>query len=235
MMNAVICFSPTNQSLQVASYFSKGLSWKLYNLTSYYDQIEFDYTVDFQYVVICFPVYSQNIPTNVKNILNKIRAQYFIILVTYGKMGTGNVIYDAINLISGKIIGGAYIPSCHSYKENGKFLELKRLDGLINRLKNKETDPISIPKKSKNIFANFFPQIRSKLGVKIRKNKNCNECNYCNIICPNNAIHYGQITTKCLRCLKCYYECPHKGLTIKYSLFLRLYLRKDKQMDLIIY
>lgn len=234
-MNAVICFSPTNQSLKVASYFSNTLSWKLYNLTSFNAQTQFDYTVDFQYLVVCFPVYSQNIPLNVESILKKIKAEYFVILATYGKMGKGNVIYKAKNLISGKIIGGAYIPSRHSYKDNGEFLKFSKLNELINRIDKKETNQIIIPKESKNIFANFFPHIRSQLGVKMKKNKNCDECNYCNIICPSNAIHYGQITKKCLRCLKCYYECPNKGLSIKYSIFLRLYLRKDKQEDLIIY
>lgn len=234
-MNIVLTFSASKQSLVVANYFSESLSWPLYDLTSFYNQKQFDFKNEYDYVIFVFPVYSQNIPSPVKHILKKIKAKYFVLLATYGKMGTGNVLIDAKKIIEGKLVGGAYIPSKHTYKENGEFNEFTKLDKLVKRIKKNGKVEISIPKRSKHIFANLAPAFRSKFNIKLYRNKNCIKCNHCNTICPTNAINNGKVDRKCIRCLKCYFQCPVDGLTVKYSLFLKKYLKKDKVNEILIY
>jgi len=134
----------------------------------------------------------------------------------------------------GNFIGGAYIPSKHTYKANRDILDLDKLLPLCIRLESDQTKVLP-KKRPKNIFADFFPSLRSRLAVSIKKNNNCNNCNLCSRRCPVQAIDHGRINKNCLRCLRCYYECPRKGLTVKYSLFLKLYLRKEKINKLIIY
>lgn len=232
-MNIIISFSPTNQSYRVAQYFAKQLSWELFDLTSYTNQNKFDYHHEYEYVIIAFPIHSQTIPNPVKNILKKLKGKYFVIIATYGKMGTGDALNDAKKFINGKLIGAAYIPSKHSYIDNHEFIDFDKLEKLVSRVNS--TEEINIPRRRRHILAKFFLNLRSRLNVKLRTNKNCTNCNYCNSLCPTNAIHKGRINKNCIRCLKCYNDCPNKALEIKYSFFLKNYLKKDKVNSLIIY
>lgn len=234
-MNVVIYFSPSNQSKMIASYFSKALSYDLYDITSYNLRNNFEFNFTYHNIVLSFPVYSQNIPLPVLDFLKRIKTDNYILLVTYGKMGMGNVLFEASKNIKGNLIGGAYIPSKHTYKANGDFIEYDKLDILVNRIKNNENFEFDIPKLPKNIFANFFPSLRSKFAVRISKNINCISCNKCSSLCPVNAIISGNINYKCIRCLSCFNNCPTKGLSITYSRLLKLYLKKDKVNKLLIY
>ena len=232
-MNIILSFSPTNQSYHIAQYFAKQLSWDIYDITSHINQSKFDYQKEYQYVIITFPVYSQSIPLPLIKVLKNIKGKYFILIATYGKMGTGDVLYDARRLIKGEIIGAAYIPSRHSYKDNHEFTEFDKLETLLRRINT--TTAINIPKRKRHMLAKVFPNLRSRLNVRLKVNNKCIKCNHCNSICPTNAINNGRINNKCIRCLRCYYECPIKGLDVKYALPLRMYLKKDKLNQLIIY
>ena len=232
-MNIVLTFSPTNQSLKVAQYFAKQLSWDLYDLTSYDNQNNFDYQKEFEYVVFSFPIHSQLISIPVQEILKKVNGKYFILLGTYGKMGTGDVLNDAKRLIKGIVIGAALIPSKHTYKDNLEFIDYQELHELVLRVSKSEE--IMIPKRKRNVFAKFYPNLRSRLNVKLNFNYRCIQCKQCELICPTKAIKNFKFNNKCIRCLRCFNNCPIKGIDVHYSLFLKMYLKKNKENRLIIY
>jgi ferredoxin len=234
-MKAVVSFSPTKQSRMVAEYCSRVLGYALVDITSFSAREHFDYQQHYEKLVLCFPVHSQNIPGPVRDFLKRINTGDYLLIVTYGKMGTGNALYAATRILKGRFLGGAYIPSKHTYRKNGDFLDYDCLLLLCERLKSGEAPQIQPPKRPKSIFADVFPLLRGRLAVSIRKTENCNNCGLCSQNCPVQAIDNGKINKRCLRCLRCYYECPVKGLTVKYSFFLKLYLRKNKIDKLLIY
>lgn len=234
-MNIVLYFSPTGGTKIVAQYVAKYLDITALDLTSYKSRSDFDYTQKLEYTILLFPVFSQNIPNPVKELIRNLNTKNIIIISTYGRMGMGNVLYEVQQLIQSLVIGGAYIPTKHTYKDNDYFIECDKLEELLNRVKNKIITLVIFPKLRKHIFANFYPNLRSKIGVKINRTENCNNCSSCNNVCPTNSIDNGKINSNCIRCLSCYYNCPCDGLTIKYSKLLKMYLKKDKVDELIIY
>lgn len=234
-MNRVIYFSPTNSTKDIAEYCSNFLNIPLVDLTSFKKIIFFDYSALYNNIIICFPVYSQNIPLPVKDILKKIKTKNIIFIATYGRMATGNVLYEATKYTNAKIIGAAYVPTKHTYKDNERFSDFYKLDNLLFKLKINDYREASIPKRKKNIFACFLPNMRSRIGVKLKKTNNCTNCNICNQVCPTNSILNGEIKKTCIRCLSCLINCPNEGLDVSYLKPLRMYLEKDKLTQTIIY
>ncbi|MDD4001024.1 MAG: hypothetical protein PHX62_09080 [Bacilli bacterium] len=234
-MNSVICFSPTEGTKRISVYACEYLNCPLIDHTSFMSRQNFDYSKEYEYLVICFPVYSQNIPLPVIEILKRIKSRYFLLLATYGKMQMGNALSEASKLANGVVIGGAYIPTKHTYKDGDYYRDYKQLDPLLKRVKDKINMKAIFPKLKKNVFANEFPNFRSRAGVKIIRTDECNNCNLCNKFCPMNSINNGIINKGCIRCLSCYYHCPNKGLIVRYHKLLKRYLKNDKIENLILY
>lgn len=234
-MKVVLSFSPTSGTKRIAEYASAYLNIPLIDITSYKSQKDFDYSVNYDYIVFCFPVFSQNIPDPVKSIITKLKSKYFLFLVSYGRMKTGNVLYEISKLQKGLVIGGAYIPTKHTYKEGNYFSDLEKLDHLLSRVSNNKVKNVVFPKLPKNLLANIFPNYRSRIGVKLKKTNNCTDCGLCNQVCPTNSCFNGLINRNCIRCLSCFYNCPHNGLKVSYSRFLKMYLKKDKTSVILIF
>lgn len=224
-MNAVLYYSNTNESYNIAKYFSSKLNYTIFdmrNITEYsYDNL-----------VIVFPVYSQNIPSDVKMIIKNIIGKKIVLISTYGKMSFGRTLYEANKLIKGMVVGACYVPTKHAYlKKDSPFNEFCKLDSLLDCFNsNKE---IVIPKTRKNIFANLLINKRAKIGVKIKKNKTCNNCVECGRKCLN--IKLGKPNNKCIRCLKCVNNCPLNALDFNLNILMRMYLKKTKCNKLVIY
>ena len=237
-MKKVLYFSPAGSTAKIANYAAKYLNLEAVDLTCLEARESFKYSLNYEYIVLCFPVYSQNITKIVLDIIKKLRVKYIIFLASYGRMSTGNVLDEAKKIVNNttRVIGGAYIPTKHTYKDGNFFQDYSKLNILLDKIENKENHEVVFPKLKKSFFANFFPLSRSRIGVKIKINENCNECNLCAKICPTNSINKGIINNKtCLRCLACYVNCPRGGLEVKYSLFLKAYLKKDKLNKILIY
>lgn len=224
-MNAVIYYSNTLESYNIAKYISEHTNYELLdilNLNYYnYDNI---------YLII--PVHYQSIPKSIKPIIKRINAKKAIVIATYGRISHGNTLYEIKKILNAKIISGAFIPTKHSYIKNDiRFTDYSILDKIIIKMNN---DKEALIKKSfKNPLANLFPILRHKIGVKIIKNDKCIKCNKCHEIC-NNIIN-GKTNSKCIRCLKCIDNCQSKALDYRLSLFMKLYLKKKKKNDIIIY
>jgi ferredoxin len=226
-MNAVIFYSNTNNSKAIAEYFANQLVYPL-------SDIETRCSKHYQNLVLVFPVHCQNIPHIVKNFLKNVSIENLTVVATYGKICCGNVLYEIQKNYQKNIVAGAYIPTKHSYIDNDDvFCNFDKLKPIVEKVK--EPSYIQFSRLYKNPLANIFPKLRSRLGVAIQKNEDCNGCNLCAERCSFGAINMGKTNHKCIRCFRCVESCPRQALKIKLCLPLKLYLRKKKTNNLIIY
>ncbi len=217
-MNAVLYYSNTGSCHAIAQYAANLLGFPAMELLNTTEFI-------FDNLVLVFPVHCQSIPVPIRPVLRKITAGNVIILAAYGKMHFGNVLWECAKNYRWNMIGGAYIPTKHSYlPEDALFTDYARLGFLADRFAVPQ--PVPIPRQFRNPLSGFFPGLRSRMGVKLRRNKDCNNCGLCTAACHSK---------KCIRCLKCVQACPRGALNFKLSFFMKLYLRKRKKNALVIY
>lgn len=224
-MNGIVYYSNTGQSKSIAQYMQVKTGFELYDifaLPSY----------EFDIAILVFPVHCQSIPKPVLKLLSCLRANSLILIATYGRMCCGNVLYEIQRLYSNDIIAAAYVPTKHSYLSENGFNNYSDLDVLLAKI-NVRT-PINISKRYKNPLSNFCKRLRSRLGVRLYKDGECDNCGVCNTVCNNNAIVCGKTNVNCIRCLKCVNACPRGALSFALSFPMRLYLGKKKQDELII-
>ncbi len=226
-MNAVVFYSNTRHSRYIAEYFADQLGYTILD-------IESNCADNYKNLVLVFPVHCQNIPNTVKAFLKKVAVENLTVIATYGKMCCGNVLHEIQKRYQKNIVAGAYIPTKHSYIEgDGAFNDFEKLNAIVEKIK--EPSYIKLPKLYKNPLADIFPKLRSRIGLKIQKNTNCNGCGLCAEKCSFSAIKMGKTNSKCIRCLKCVDICPHHALSAKIGLPLKLYLQKKKKNKIIIY
>ncbi len=226
-MNAVVFYSTTGQSELVAKYFAQKLCYPVFDI----ENIE---SKRYESLVLIFPVHCQNIPYVVEDFLKTAEVEHLTAVATYGKMCPGNVLYEIKKKFGFNIVAGAYIPTKHSYVDGDVgFADFEKLEPIFEKIKNPLA--INLPRLYKNPFANLFPRLRSRLGLKIYKNSICTNCGICTENCHFGAIKDGVINDKCIRCLKCVTVCPNNALYFKARLPLRLYLSKKQVNKTIIY
>lgn len=226
-MNAVAFYSSTGQSRRVAEFFSEQLGYPLID-------VESTKVFQFEDLVLVFPVYCQNIPKRVCAFLNRAEVVNLTVVATYGKMCHGNVLYEIQNKYKKNIVAAAYVPTKHTYLQNDEeFRDFEKLAPVVKKVAVPET--IELPKTYKNIFADLFPDMRGRAGVKILKSPSCIGCGICTEKCSFGAIDSGKTNKNCIRCLKCVSVCPRNALKVKIRMPLRIYLGKKKSDKVIIY
>ena len=228
-MKKIYCFSGTGHTRELADYFATALNENIIDITlntkAVYENIDV--------AIVLFPVYCQDIPMAVKKLLPKIKAEYFVLVATYGKMSYGNVLFEASKMVRGTVIASAYIPTGHTYLKESVKIDFSKLTPILNRIDKPQRS--YVPKSTKNPLAGFFPNLRSRIAVKISKTNACTECSVCSNSCPMNAITNGVINNQCIRCLRCVKNCPSNALKVKYNFFLKLYLKKKPKNELVVY
>ena len=226
-MNAVVFYSNTGQNKAIATYFANQLGYSLTDM-------ETKCAEHYQNLVLVFPVHCQNIPDAVRAFLKKVSVDNLTAVATYGKMCCGNVLYEIQKGYQKNIVAGAYIPTKHSYIDgDDDFCAFDQLKPVMEKIKHPSY--IQLPKLYKNPLADIFPNLRSRLGLTIQKNENCSGCNLCGERCSYGAIKTGETNRKCIRCIRCVNACPRQALKIRLGLPLKLYLRKKKANQVIIY
>lgn len=234
-MNSVFYFSGSGNSKKVADYMAKNLNCNGVDLTSFNSRNSY-VKEDLEVAIITMPIYGQSLADPIKEMLQMINASYYVLLFTYGKMGVGNVLQDALEYLENPVIAAAIIPGNHSYKDIGDFTEFEKLDVIINKIKNKDFTKIDLPRHPKSVFAAVFPKARMQMNVKIKVDKNlCDECGVCNEVCPVKGIDLGITNDNCIRCLKCVHSCPTKALYTKNNPLLDVYLSKIRDTQLYLY
>lgn len=224
-MITIYCFSGSGHSLAVSKALAQMLDCEIKPVDSK--------TATDDVAVVVFPVYCQNIPKPVKQFLKRMRARHTVLIATYGKISYGNVLYEAQKLLRGQVIAGAYIPMGHTFLNGDYNFDDTQLRPIVQRIKTPQQ--VAIPKTAKNPLANIFPGLRSRIGVKIKKEDNCTNCGLCEKTCPVGAIRNGRIHSQCIRCLHCVVNCPQKALQYKNSQILDIYLKSYCKEEYVLY
>lgn len=222
----VYYFSATGHTRALAQQLSEHLSSPLCELPC-------DAPPAADTVVVVFPIYCQQIPPPIRQFLSALEAPQVALIATYGRMGYGNVLWEAAQLVRGTVIAGAYIPTGHSYLSDSVPTDKTALQPLIDRLLQPRA--VTIPRASRHPFAALFPALRSRLGVRLRKTDRCRDCGLCSRRCPMQAMTNGVPNRSCIRCLRCVTECPSSAITVSYHPFLRYYLRKPRVERVVLY
>lgn len=216
-MTKIYCFSGSGHSLAVANALARMFSCQVEPISLAGEG------VTGEVAVVVFPVYCQNIPEPVKRFLKQLTAKRIALIATYGKISYGNVLYEAQKLVQGEIIAGAYIPIGHTFLNGDYAFDASYLLPIAQRITAPQKAVIH--KTRKNPLANIFPSLRSRIGGKITKEKNCSHCGLCESSCPMGNIRNGQIHSSCIRCLRCVTSCPQKALQYKNGWILDKYLK----------
>lgn len=228
-MNAVVYYSNTGESKRISEFVAKNTGYPCFDI------FELSFS-KFDTLALVFPVYCQNIPAAVWRFLNSVSAKRLVLVATYGKMSYGNVLWEIQNKTSHNVIAAAYVPTKHSYLENdSRFENFEALKPILNKIASDCNECVKIKKSFKNPFASFFKDWRSRIGVKIYKDKKCDNCGVCAEVCKSSAIKNGKTDRRCIRCLKCVNECPRAALHFKLSPLMRTYLSKNKKNELKIF
>jgi ferredoxin len=114
----------------------------------------------------------------------------------------------------------------HSFIDEQISFDVSLLSPLIERIKA----PCAvgeIPNSKKDALADIFPDMRSRLGMKISRLDSCVSCGKCDSECPTGAIRNGRIGSSCIRCLRCVHICPEHALEAKPRFVLKKYLDKN--------
>lgn len=225
-MTVVYCFSGTGHSRAVARYMAEKLGTPV-------REIGKDIPIPSDVAVIVFPVYCQNIPAPVKAVLPQITAKHVALIATYGKMGCGNVLWESAKLVKGQVIAGAYVPTGHTYLEEGTEFDTDPLQTLLERIRDPK--PVLLPRRKKWWLADVLPDGRSRLSVKLERTRDCTQCGLCTRDCPMGTMENGRPGKNCIRCLRCVKICPAQAIRVSYGRVLRAYLRKPKQNEWIFY
>ncbi len=227
-MTAVYYFSGSGHSLAVARFFAETLHCSIEDISS--RQVSSSVA---NIAVVVFPVYCQNIPSPVKNFLRRLKAPFAVLIATYGRISYGNVLCEAASLLSSEVIAGAYVPMGHTFLNEDTFFDSNALAPILDRIHSPRK--ASIPKEHKNVFADLFPALRSRIGVRIKKSGACTDCGICTKICPMGAMQGNRIERQCIRCLKCVSSCPQKALSFENIRALESYLTRPGKNETKIY
>ena len=225
-MTGVYYFSATGHSETVARHFAAALNAPLYPVGEEYPAVV---TI----AVIVFPVYCQNIPVPVKTFLAGLKAENVVLVATYGRMGYGNVLWEAAEYTTGRVIAAAYVPTGHSYLQEEVPVNYEALHPILDRIADPQ--PVTVPKLRKWWLADLFPDIRSKISVKLQRNDSCTQCGLCDEQCPMGTMKNGIPGKDCIRCLRCVTQCPENALQFSCCSVLRWYLRKPRQTETVLY
>jgi len=226
-MTAVYCFSGSGHSRAVADFFAGQLGCRVTGICA-------GMTVpEAETALVVFPVYCQNIPAPVKTLLCALRAEYVVLIATYGRISYGNVLWEAAQLVRGQVIAGACVPMGHTYLSADKTFDKEALLPILRRIESPQR--AQIPREHKDLLADLFPAWRSRVGVKLIRTADCRGCGVCSRSCPVQAIQNGRAGSRCIRCLRCVTVCPHKALQFQNSWVLQKYLDSHCKDTLVLY
>lgn len=225
-MNAVLYYSATGQSENIARYIAQKTAFEAADILSL-EHKEFDNAA------IVFPVHCQSIPQPVKQCLNDIVVGNLTVIAVYGRMCHGNVLREIQKKHAHNIVAAAYVPAKHAYLPDKGFDRFDELQPLLDKMRRPA--PVEIPRAFRNPLSDVFKKLRSRMGVKLYRDASCDGCGVCEGVCPYGAINKGKPNRKCIRCLACAARCPKNALHADNRFFMRLYLKKKKTDDLEIF
>jgi len=230
-----VCFSPNKETKQIADYYANQLGVPTIDITNPLTRNSLT-NLSGDFLILSIPVYSQNIPIPVRKTLLKFNFKFVVINLTYGGYSYGNILKSISNKLSNStIIGYSLTPTKHSYIKNGVSLDFSVYNKLIERIRNKVTQAVIIPKRL-NIYPTFVEKLLTDITFRIKLDQNkCIHCGLCKQICPTNSITDDIVLPKsCIKCAACVNVCPSNAIIGRKSLAVKIYFLKKKRTSVII-
>ena len=250
MKIALIYYSPTNNTANMAKYILKGLKtleknlqieeFDITNFSNRQNQIDID---QYNALFFGFPIYAWRAPKLARDWLRTLdgKDKKCSAFFTYGGVDSGAAHHNIKKILEEQnfqLVSTAEFVSKHTYNCAGwKVMEnrpdqsdLNIADEYIKKTykkfigEDKEIVQIEDPKISERILSRLERQINKVIKPPSREGEDCSNCGTCERICPTNAMNSdtGEADPKaCIRCYRCFINCPDNALKIQdlYSLF----------------
>jgi len=241
---ALIYFSPTNNTANIAKFIIKELGFleknlqvDEFNITNYSErqhQIDID-----QYTALFFgfPIYAWRAPKLVREWLHTLdgKGKKCSVFFTYGGVDPGASHYSIKQILEEQnfqLVSTAELVCKHTYNCGGwKVMENRPNESDFNIVKeytkltykrfiSKDNGIVQLenPKISERILLRLEQDIKKVLKVPSREGEDCSFCRTCENLCPINAMDsdLGYADSNiCLRCYRCFINCPDKALKIE--------------------
>ena len=232
-----IYFSPNGETKKISIYFHEKLGGNLVDFSNPLTRNAYDFDKIHELIVLSLPVYSQNIPIPIRNILKKLKTMFLIINITYGGFSYGNTLRIIQRKLKNSIlIGYSITPVGHIYLNQEIRIDLSHYNPIINRVNTHLFKPVKSFIKIGNIFSSLFEKQRTKYNYRIKVNLDlCISCYLCIEQCPTGSITKTiDILDSCMRCGHCEKICPTHAIQAKQSFFLKQYLKSKQKTSVII-
>ncbi len=232
-----IYFSPNGETKKISIYFHEKLGGSLVDFSNPSVRNTYDFDKIHELVILSLPVYSQNIPIPIRDIIKKLKTMFLIVNITYGGFSYGNTLRIVQRKLKNSIlIGYSITPVGHIYLNQEKRIELSHYDSIINRVKMHAYKPVKSSIKIGHIFASLMEKQRTKYNYRLKVNLDlCISCNLCIEQCPTESITKTiDILDSCIRCGHCVRICPTHAIQAKQSFFLKQYLKNKQKTSVII-
>lgn len=251
MKIALIYFSPTNNTADMAQYILKRLrtleenllieEFNITNFTKRQYQIDID---KYDALFFGFPIYAWRAPKLARDWLRTLhgKGKKCSVFFTYGGVDSGAAHYNIKQILeeqSFQLVSTAEFVCKHTYNCGGwKVMEnrpdqsdfniadeyihktYKKFIGVDNAILQIEN-----PKISDRVLFRIEQQINKIIKPPSREGEECSSCRICEEICPTNAMNsdIGEADPNlCIRCCRCFINCPENALKIQdlYPIFL---------------
>ena len=227
-MEKVYYFTGAGHSRTVAEYIAERLGRQTEDITVGKHEADTD-----SVTVVVFPVYCENIPDAVSSFLETVKSGYAAVAAVYGGISPGNVLYEAQSKLMRPLCAAIAAPSGHSFLNEKDCFDRDTFSLFTEKIK--KPAPTAVPPLRKSFYADFLPEWRSRVGIKIIRSGECTGCGKCEESCPVCAVYRGIPGPDCIRCLRCVTECPETALSFECKPFLKRYLEKKKKSETLLY
>ena len=248
---ALIYFSPTNNTANMAKFIIKELGFleqnlqiDEFNITNYSERQHKIDIEQYNALFFGFPIYAWRAPKLVREWLQTLdgKGKKCSVFFTYGGVDPGASHYNIKQILEEQnfqLVSTAEFVCKHTYNCGGwKVMENRPNESDFNvakeyikrtykRFIDKDNGIVQLenPKISERILLKLEQAVGKTLNPPSREDEDCSFCRTCEDECPANAMDsdLGEADPNiCIRCYRCFINCPDKALKIEdlYPIFL---------------
>lgn len=241
---ALIYFSPTNNTANMADIIKnklgsleKNLQVDIINITKYSER-QHDINIDqYNALFLGFPVYAWRAPKLAREWLQTLngKCKKCSVFFTYGGVEPGAAHYNIKQVLEEQnfqLVSTAEFVCKHTYNCGGwKVMENRPNDSDFNVAEEyikktyqrfisegNEIVQLENPNISEKILIRLEKSVNKALNPPSREDEDCSFCGTCEDLCPANAMNsdLGEANPNlCIRCYRCFINCPNKALKIE--------------------
>ncbi|MFX1392359.1 MAG: EFR1 family ferrodoxin [Promethearchaeota archaeon] len=241
---ALIYFSPTNNTANMAKFIikklgilEKNLQIDEINITNYSERQHKIVIDQYNALFFGFPIYAWRAPKLVRDWLQTLdgKGKKCSVFFTYGGIEPGASHYNIKRILEEQnfqLISTAEFVCKHTYncgewkvmenRPNEFDFEVAEeyIEKTYKRFIGEDNGIVQIenPKISERILLRLEEEIKKNLKPPSRKGEDCSLCRTCENLCPANAMdpNLGEADPNiCIRCYRCFLNCPDNTLKIE--------------------